>query len=81
MLICINQLILVQLSQNVIKSQNVMKNMLWKLKPKCLALQNNGLVYIIPCKDCNSFYIDETERSCNISLVKHKGAYKSAKLQ
>lgn len=44
-------------------------------------LHKTGTIYSIPCKDCNSVYIDEIGHTCIIHLAQHKCAYKSKKLQ
>ena len=39
-------------------------------------LLKKGVVYEVPCMDCNSSYIGETGRSLKKQLVEHKSAVK-----
>ena len=51
-----------------LKSQ---KQMLMKLKSTRPAGQRKGVIYEVPCADCDSVYVGETGRSLEIRLKEH----------
>lgn len=57
------------------KLQNVMKNVLFKLKPKIPPFQNTSIVYSIPCKGCDS--VVKMADHVSIHLEDQERAYKS----
>ena len=52
-----------------------LRNTLMRKKPD--ALERRGLVYRIPCKDCNWSYVGETSRSLQDRLKEHKRAVRN----
>ena len=58
-----------------------MKNFLSNFKPRVSPLDCIGIVWSIPCKDCDSVYIGETGRIGTVRIKKHKRAFKSGDLK
>ena len=53
-----------------------MREALIKVKQLTLQLDKKGVVYEVPCEECNHVYIGETGRTLKKRLTKHKVAVK-----
>ena len=58
----------------VFKSQGTLREALMKVKNPRPQLLKKGVVYEVPCMDCNKSYIGETGRTLQKRLVEHKAA-------
>ena len=56
------------------KSQGTLREALMKVKNPRPQLLKKGVVYEVPCMDCNKSYIVETGRTLQKRLVEHKAA-------
>ena len=54
------------------RPHTTLRKLLVHPKDKVKKLKNNGVVYKIPCKNCNHSYIGETGRSLGVRLEEHK---------
>ena len=50
----------------------MLRSLLTKVKPKADPLESPGVIYRIPCLDCDHSYIGETGRTLKVRLMKHK---------
>ena len=62
--------------KTVFKSRGTLRESLMKVKNPRNPLLKKGVVYEVPCMDCNSSYIGETGRSLKKRLAEHKSAVK-----
>ena len=53
------------------KPQSRIKNFLLNFKPSVPFLDRIGIVYNIPCKECDSVYFGETSRTGTIRIKEH----------
>ena len=60
----------------VFKSHGTLREHLTKVKSPQLELMRKGVVYKVPCRDCDGSYIGETRRNLRKTLVEHKSAVK-----
>ena len=60
------------------KPCKTLSNIFPKPKDKIDFSQNSGLVYEIPCRDCDSVYIGETGRSISTRKKEHVDAVKNS---
>ena len=51
-----------------------LRHSLVRVKDEIPALVKNGVVYQVPCKDCQSSYVGQTKRSLAVRLKEHKRA-------
>ena len=58
------------------KSQGTLREALVHTKQPQSALKKKGVVYQVPCADCDSVYIGETGRTLEKRLSEHRGAVK-----
>ena len=58
------------------RSQLSLKNLLCKEKSRLSPFDALGIVYKIPCKNCDSDYVAQTGRTSNIRLNEHRKSYK-----
>ena len=58
------------------KSQDTLRQSLMKVKATRPEEKRRGVVYEVPCRDCNSVYVRETGWSLEIRLKEHKYAVK-----
>jgi len=62
--------------KTVFKSGGTLRRFLMKVKDPRPPLLKKGVVYRVPCMDCNMSYIGETGRNLKKRLVEHKAAVK-----
>ena len=62
--------------KTVFKSRGTLRESLMKVTTPRNPLLKKGVVYEVPCMDCNRSYIGETGRSLKKRLVEHKSAVK-----
>ena len=58
------------------KSRGTLREALVHTKQPQPALKKKGVVYQVPCADCDSVYIGETGRTLEKRLSEHRGAVK-----
>ena len=63
--------------KTVFKSSGALRQLLTRLKTKMPELKRKGVVYRIPCRDCEAGYIGETGRSLQKRITEHKYAVKT----
>ena len=56
------------------KSNGTLRQILTRVKTKPTILKKKGVVYRIPCQDCETSYIGETKRSLRKRITEHKYA-------
>jgi hypothetical protein len=56
------------------KSSNTLRSVLSKVKDKQPTMENTGVVYQVPCKDCHSVYIGETGKEIGKRIREHERA-------
>ena len=54
------------------RSGKTLRSLLTKVKPKTDPTDTTGVVYRIPCMDCDRSYIGETCRTLNVRLKEHQ---------
>ena len=54
------------------KSNRTLRSILMCVKPKVSPEDNKGVIYHIPCQDCDKSYIGETGRTLKVRLTEHK---------
>jgi len=60
----------------VFKSVGTLRQALVRVKEKTPQELRKGVVYQIPCRDCESVYVGETERTLKKRITEHKYAVK-----
>ena len=60
------------------KRGRTMRSLLTNLKPKKSPFQKPGVIYRIPCMDCDQAYIGETARTAEERFAEHKRAIRNA---
>jgi hypothetical protein len=60
--------------RSVFKSHNTLRQLLMRVKSKIPDDQMKGVVYEVPCADCNGVYIGETGRNLKMRLKEHRYA-------
>ena len=63
--------------RTVFKSKGTLRQLLTRVKSKRPTMKKKGVVYKIPCQDCDAVYIGETGRSLQKRLAEHKYAVKN----
>ena len=63
------------------RSGRTLRSLLTKLKPKINLTDTTGVVYCIPCMDCDRSYIGETCRTLNVRLKEHQRCCSNFDLQ
>ena len=58
--------------RTLFKTQGTLRQTLMKVKTPNDRLKKKGVVYRIPCKHCNKFYIGETGRTVQKRIAEHK---------
>ena len=58
--------------RTVFKSKGTLRQLLTRVKSKRPTMKKKGVVYKIPCQDCDAVYIGETGRSLQKRLAEHK---------
>ena len=56
------------------KSNGTLRQILTRVKTKPTILKKKGVVYRIPCQDCETSYIGETKRSLRKRITEHRYA-------
>ena len=64
-----------------VRPVKTLKQILSKPKDRIPMEKRTGVVYQIPCKDCNAKYIGETGRSLETRLKEHKASVRLAKCE
>ena len=54
-----------------------MRNVLTRVKTKTPELRKKGVIYKVPCRDCEASFIGETGRSLQKRITEHKYAVKT----
>ena len=62
--------------KTVYKSKGTLRSTLMKVKQPRDDKKKKGVVYEVPCGECDSVYIDETSRTLEKCLSEHKNAVK-----
>ena len=63
--------------KTVFKSSGTLRQLLTRVKTKIPESKKKGVVYRIPCQDCEAGYIGETGRSLQKRITEHKYAVKT----
>ena len=58
--------------RTIFKSGGTLRSVLTKVKTKTPELKKKGVVYKVPCRDCETCYIGETGRSLQKRITEHK---------
>ena len=61
----------------ICKSQHTLRQTLIKVKSTRPGNRKKGVVYEVPCADCDCVYVGETGRSLEMRLKEHKYAVKN----
>ena len=67
--------------QTVFKSNGTLRQALMRVKSQRPEELRRGVVYEVPCSECNTKYISETGRSLQERLKEHKYAVKTANMK
>ena len=67
--------------RTVHKTSNTLKQKLTRVKDQASTKEKTGIIYSIPCKDCNEQYIGQTRRTLPERIYQHKNAYKNLDFQ
>ena len=54
------------------RSKTTLRSILTRVKPRLPLENKKGVIYCIPCKDCDRVYIGETGRTLSVRQAEHK---------
>ena len=60
------------------KSSNTFQNKLCNMKDKRKIMENDNVIYEIPCSDCNVSYVGETKKQLQDRVKQHKAAVRNS---
>ena len=63
--------------RTIFKSSGTLRSVLTKVRTKIPELKMKGVVYKVPCQECEASYIGETGRSLQKRITEHKYAVKT----
>ena len=63
--------------RTIFKSSGILRSVLTRVKTKTPELMKKGVVYKIPCRECETSYIGETGRTLQKRITEHKYAVKT----